>query len=412
MNKSYHFHPSRLILGLIALTFIFFSAPAQKKMPKYKLLYPIDSNTFCAAIPTDGFDYKWGIIDRNEHIIVPFNFDWAIRFSGDYASVCKKDGNEELLYGVVNRNGEEILPCNYEFVKICDDNIAMLRTEHDTKVINLNTLTTLSSLNQINSNLDVCSYSEGLILAQNMNTQKYGFLNLQGQIVIPFIYDEASDFHDGFAVVTFNNRLRFIDRNGNRAFGRDFFRPEYDGMDDELGIFNFTNGMAVVPKRIKVMDAPSFENYGMIDNSGKLIIPFDYDFINRTEKGESLAYKVEYDRHHRYELNHFFDKTGKLIKTKTLSDDEMGYDPISDTYIKRIEITPDSEEYTYTIFNAEGQILKDYTIEEIDETGFFNGHGYNFVRFAGDEDWSIIDYNGNIIFRNIAVSIPRYFFPG
>jgi hypothetical protein len=44
---------------------------------------------------------------------------------------------------------------------------------------------------------------------------KYGFINREGDEVIPLIYDEAEDFNGGLARISLDYKRGFIDRNGN-----------------------------------------------------------------------------------------------------------------------------------------------------------------------------------------------------
>ncbi|MDD3336679.1 MAG: WG repeat-containing protein [Eubacteriales bacterium] len=44
---------------------------------------------------------------------------------------------------------------------------------------------------------------------------RFGFIDEKGQIAIPFIYDEASNFSNGLAQVTVDHRMMYIDYQGN-----------------------------------------------------------------------------------------------------------------------------------------------------------------------------------------------------
>ena len=95
---------------------------------------------------------------------------------------------------------------------------------------------------------------------------KYGFVDKSGKVVIPFIYDWANDFKDGLAMVVkdgkdadSNNEYGFVDKSGKVVIPL-----IYDGAG------NFKDGLAKVSKSGK---------YGFIDKSGKAVIPLIYDDV-------------------------------------------------------------------------------------------------------------------------------------
>jgi len=61
---------------------------------------------------------------------------------------------------------------------------------------------------------DVSKFSEGLVSVQKDG--KYGYINKQGQVVAPIIYDYGNDFHNGKAEVRQNGKSFYIDKKGNQ----------------------------------------------------------------------------------------------------------------------------------------------------------------------------------------------------
>jgi hypothetical protein len=55
---------------------------------------------------------------------------------------------------------------------------------------------------------------------------KVGFINTDGKFVIPFIYDDAKCFYNGFCVVRFGNKWGVIDTMGDTVV-----EAEYDYID-------------------------------------------------------------------------------------------------------------------------------------------------------------------------------------
>lgn len=126
------------------------------------------------------------------------------------------------------------------------------------------------------------AFSDGLGVIKMRG--KYGYVDLNGKIVIPCIYDNAGDFCECRAAVAIKDKCGFIDRNGKQIT-----KLEFDAVS------NFSQGFSIVLKGGK---------YGVIDKNGKCVIPCEYEFIGPFSHGYALAKKND-----KYG---YFDKTGKV----------------------------------------------------------------------------------------------------
>lgn len=88
---------------------------------------------------------------------------------------------------------------------------------------------------------------------------KYGFINNIGQIKIPCIYDQVSNFSEGLCFVKKNNYWGAIDKNGSIVIQFIF---------DYISLINFQEGLAAVKKDDK---------WGFVNSKGEVAIPFIYD---------------------------------------------------------------------------------------------------------------------------------------
>lgn len=86
---------------------------------------------------------------------------------------------------------------------------------------------------------------------------KRGFINKDGKVVVPIIYDYVEDFSEGYAAVGINGKYGFINRSGKLVIPL-----EYDN------IRGFEGKLAPVAKQGK---------WGYIDKSGEEVIPLLYD---------------------------------------------------------------------------------------------------------------------------------------
>jgi hypothetical protein len=111
---------------------------------------------------------------------------------------------------------------------------------------------------------------------------KYGFMNTQGKLMIPAMYNEVGPFQEGLAVVSKDDKFGIIDKKNQMIV--DF---QYDE------ILEFVQNRAIVRKG---------EKYGVIDRLGKLVFPLIYEDISIRE--DSLYEAIEEGRSHYFDLNY------------------------------------------------------------------------------------------------------------
>lgn len=111
-------------------------------------------------------------------------------------------------------------------------------------------------------------FSEGL--AAVAKNEKYGFINTKGEVVIPLEYDWVNNFSEGLAVVSRNGQYGAIDKTGKVVIP-----IEYDWLGD------FNEGFA------SAGIAPENEasKYGLIDKNNKEVIPFIYQQMGNFSEG-------------------------------------------------------------------------------------------------------------------------------
>lgn len=119
-------------------------------------------------------------------------------------------------------------------------------------------------------------FSNGLARIQLGN--RFGFINAQGEAVIPVSYFGAYDFNEGKARVFHNGKWGFIDTTGEWLIS-----PKYDYAWD------FSEGSACV-MNLKNRD----EKWGFIDATGKTIIEQKYEYIFPFSNGLAIVKKQPY----------------------------------------------------------------------------------------------------------------------
>ena len=188
-------------------------------------------------------DNKYGAFNLTGKVLAPCIYT-SLTCHDDLFTV--KDDNGR--YGAFDYTGKVLLPCTYtslvyyqNVLRAIDDNGKYLYFNRTGKMI-------ISS----DDDVDQISCSEEILKVSKNDL--YGYVDYNGKIVSPCIYEEAEDYHDGFAIVCKDEKWGVIDRNGKETIPCMYDRVSY-----------FNNGLAAVDKEGKI---------GFVDTKGNST--FDY----------------------------------------------------------------------------------------------------------------------------------------
>lgn len=248
---------------------------------------------------------NWGIYGKDYKMMTKFIYDYCSVNEG-LVTACL---SESKKYGVLNaRDGSTVIPFDYDFLGSYSEGLFAARIWSDgyakAGFIDKNNKVKIPFIYA-----DVDDFSEGLAAAQiydktvetgsgPVTTQKCGFINKKGDVVIPFKFKwqiHPIKFTEGLcAIGTENNdnmlfelyHNSFIDTKGNVVI---------------TGMFTdaqpFINGVAQIKNNGK---------YGFINKKGEIIIPCEYDYFYGYGNNRLSLEKdgIEY----------YFTFEGKLIK--------------------------------------------------------------------------------------------------
>jgi len=166
---------------------------------------------------------------------------------------------------------------------------------------------------------------------------KYGCIDTVGNIIIPLIYDDLSDFHEDISIVESNNKFGLIDKTGKLRTQLRFDRLEYSyshgtysfELNNKKGLLDM-NGNLLTQTLFDYInnDAPDniFDNnlilvglnhkYGCIDiQSGKIVIPLIYGSISSFHEGIAVVepFRFDWATTKLYVENGCIDKDGKVV---------------------------------------------------------------------------------------------------
>lgn len=226
-------------------------------------------------------------------------------------------------------------------------------------------------------------------LARVYKDGKFGYIDLNGKLVIPLKYTSANDFKDGYAQVSIDGKFGYIDKKGKVVIPlkynwltditeglASFVTDGKYGLVDITGkeiasakydkIYGFSNGRAMFILNGK---------FGFIDKNGKEIVPAKYDTISEFIGDIAV---VQYDK--KYGI---VDKSGKEI----IPAEYYTYKKLSDAIIALQKEGPYDR---YQLVDTKGNLLSEYSYINVED--FSEGlalvsreDGYGFIDKTGKE---------------------------
>lgn len=185
---------------------------------------------------------RWGMIDHSGRMVLPTRYEImtamqdTLFFAGDENGMALFDGRMEPLtgfvytwagefsdgrvpvmrngkYGFLDRKGREVIPCSYEETGGFRMGRTMVRKGNRYGIIDTTGRYVLP-LEYESTTLrgDKYMYHDSLALVEKEG--KFGYVDLEGQLVIPFWFDDAYQFSEGLASVRHNGLWGYVDTRG------------------------------------------------------------------------------------------------------------------------------------------------------------------------------------------------------
>lgn len=301
---------------------------------KYDDIHNYNDSVFVAK-----YNGKYGIADYNDKTIVKFNCEMIYYKMFDSATYIVYGGKLALLNSQLKQVTDNLFTPG--LVDFYDENgLAqfVLASTNKHGIVEVETGKTVIPFEYD----EIYLPSEELIRAKK--GEKYGYLNIKNEVIIPFIYDEANDFSEGLALVGKNYKVMmtnyglrckkkfgFINNKGKTeipfmfadqtfvslnsgggfheglaAIGID--RPNYVYAGD-IGYINKKGDFVIAPQ---YKSASAFfcgvaivekdDKYGAINKNGKVIVPMKYDNGEIIEKDSIICMGYNFDVMDKYNL--------------------------------------------------------------------------------------------------------------
>ena len=301
-----------------------------------------ESGGFSEGLAAVCLDDKWGYIDKRGNEAIPFEYDWVRLFSEGLAAVCLDD-----KWGFVDKSGNVVIPFKYDNAYFFSNDRAEVeldgkrcyvdrngkeyktnrRRNNNTKVINNDPDSTIVIGTKKTVKKEEpkkvakfpvpsdAEFFDGLAAVESNG--KWGYIDKNGNIIVPFKYESASLFLEKLAAVKLRGKWGFIDKQDNLVIPLKYEDAWsfFEGLAavELKGKYGFINkdGNVVIP--LKYDDAEPFSEglaavevngkWGVIDKSDNVVIPFKYDYVGDFSDGRA-----------EFELNGrkgYLDKYGK-----------------------------------------------------------------------------------------------------
>ena len=329
-------------------------------------------------------DGKYGLIDLNGKELLPTEYDEIIGLNGIENSILIKKDDK---YGLVNDTGSVIIEPNYKEIKNLGE-----------------------------------TYREGYITIDE--NDKYGVIGATKMKLLDNKYDNIEQVYlSDYYLVTENGERKVINSSGETILNSGFDQISSKTEDGIIyvsqglyGEINTTGEVQIEPtyqdlKQVKngVYIAKNNDRYGIIDNEGNTMIPFDYTLI--TYNKDAKLFIADDANYNTTIINENYESkiTGILSEINTTKsyirmrvDDEYKYYDLSCQEKTNIEVLEDNtlflskKDGKYGFVDKKGNVVVDYIYDDATEQ-----NEYGFVAVKKDGKWGAIDKDGKVVVEPI-----------
>ena len=414
---------------------------------------------------------KWGVIDSNGNVVIDPSYAEMIVVSnskkdvflctfdvnyddGTYSTKALNSKNEEIFtnyeqveaissvdeneklsydgsaikvqnggkYGLINMEGAEILPCEYDEITALQgvENALLVSKDGNYGIVNDEGKTLLpTEYAEIQGLGD--KTTDGFIV-KNANG-KYGVVDTSNGQVLETKYDGVSKIHEGdYYVVTDGGKQKVVKKDGTESLNGSYdeivaiLKNSENGVifkkNNKYGVMNLSGESTIKAtyddlKEAKtgVFIAKTGDNYGIIDLEGNTLVEFKYRNITYNEKADLYITEDENYNNEVLDGNYEVKQTGMV----TDLDDEKGYIEIRQDgeykyYNFKFEEEKESDIFTsntlfvskkdgkYGFVDKDGKVVVDYIYDDVTSQ---NAFGYAGIKKDGK--WGSIDRTGKVV---------------
>lgn len=341
---------------------------------------------------------KWGFIDQKGQEVVPPKYDDVHHFREGFAAVCMGDWKTGK-WGFIDRTGKEIVPPKYDDAYAFCEGLALVLLEDQFGFIDTAGHEIVPPKYD-----DAFAFREGLAKVWIAGGEdrspwaagKWGYIDKTGHEVVPVIYEQAGAFHEGLACVVKDGMMGFVDETGAVVIPLIYhyerpFNGIYAAYEGDILPF-FSEGLAA----LWGMDGQG-GLYGYIDQEGKVVIPFTYDYagpfsegLAYVSKGASIWYENDEENNEDGKFG-YINKAGEVIVPLEYDCDYVGHGTLYnwrfvDGYAQVSQKGTSRWDVKYGLVDQTGNVVvpiryhwMERMVGELSFAGYgvdYSGHGY------------------------------------
>ncbi len=261
---------------------------------------------------------KYGLVDDKFNPVTPFDYDYIYSFNNGSTTVAFKNG----YFGLIGLNGENITPFEYTYME---------------------------------------DFKNGLALAYKNG---YGYINAVGHEVISTVHTEVKQGTSGSVFLKLNDKWALYSQTGENLTGYKYMTAG-----------SFSNGLSAVSEVTS-----SGEKYGYVNDSGDILIECQYDIALDFKYGKAIVRKGNYSG--------IIDVSGKTLIP-------FVYSGFNSSYDYNVIAAADGATGKWGLISFKNEKLSEFKYDYIFE--FENGYAYTLK----DHLYGMIDAKGNEVLKPI-----------
>jgi hypothetical protein len=238
-------------------------------------------------------NWKWGFIDKTGNTVIQPRYDqeYSYGFSEGYAGVALGE-----KWGYIDKNDKVAIPFEYDWTYPFKNGFAIVKRNNKKSFIDKNG-NTLKTIKCIIVDTVQGGFKDGLAVVKI--GKQYGFINTEGQLAIQELFDEAWGFHEGLCSIKKGNKYGYINIQGEYVIPPKFeqARPHSGG----IATFNENGKWGLIGLAGDIIKEPCFDYIDHFDT-------YEGDLSQLVERGLTRAVNGTEE--------YYINRTGKIIAEK------------------------------------------------------------------------------------------------
>jgi hypothetical protein len=241
-------------------------------------------------------DKKWGLLDSTGYEVTSPKYDFRNKLFTNGIEVKEKD-----KWGVISNKGKLLLQQEYDDIERLNDNLLIVKKNNKYGLVSEK----FNIISPVKYDRIIIPYSSVNVTIQAMIDQKWACLDLNGKEITPFKYDEIKPIQSNFNLVRINKKYGLINSAGIELLPciYDYIQLNSPPLiivsnNGLYGLMNYDGKVvqAIVNNEIRldmldgkyVYDMTRQGKTGIVDHSGKQILPFLYEYVERIESSNTM----------------------------------------------------------------------------------------------------------------------------